>query len=179
MGEVPPELANGKPKVLVWAIGSLEGYARRAELLCATIDFATGSVKPIPVERAQEILRQMKSTEHETSDATVDLERKMEIAEQELLNQFNEVTKTFTSRNAILVEKAKRSVRSHAERRINNNNRRLAESDLNENLRVMFTSSNENTLNGLHAKLDQIDQRAGVRSSLEVIGLAVVHPERT
>ncbi len=178
-GAVPPELANSNPTVLVWAIGSLEGYARRAELLCATIDSATWSVEPIPAERAQQILRHMKTTEHETSDATVDLERHMEIAEQELLNQFNEITKPFTSRNAILVEKAKRSVRSHAERRINNNNRRLVEPDLNENLRVMFTSSNENTRNGLQAKLDQIDQRAGVRSSLEVIGLAVVHPERT
>lgn len=177
VGEVPPKLVNGNPKVLVWAIGSLDGYARRAELLCATIDSATESVETIPVERAQEILRHMKTTGHETSDATVDLERQMEIAEQELLNQFNEVAKTFTSRNAILVEKAKRSVHSHAERTINKNNRRLAEPDLNENLRVMFTSSNENTRNGLQAKLDQIDQRAGVRSSLEVIGLAVVHKE--
>ncbi len=176
-GEVPQELVNGSPKMLIWAIGSLEGYARRAELLCATIDSANGIVKPTPVERAQEILRHMKTTEHETSEATVDLEQQMQIAEQELLNQFNEVTQTFTSRNAILVEKAKRSVRSQAERTINNNNRRLAEHDLNENLRVMFNRSNENTRNGLQAKLDQIDQRAGVKSSIEMIGLAVVHPK--
>ena len=178
-GEVPTELVGGNPMMLVWAIGALDGYARRAELLCATIGSATGSINSIPVERAQRILRAMKATEYRRSDATADLERQMEIAEQELLTQFNKVTKTFSSRNAILVEKAKRSVRSHAERRISNNNRRLAEPDLNENLRIMFNSSNENIRGGKQAKLDEIDQRGGVRSSLEVIGLAVVHPNRT
>ena len=177
IGEVPAGLVSGNPTMLIWAIGSLDGYARRAELMCATIDSATGNVNPIPVERAQEILRAMKTTDFRTSDMTVDLERQTEIAEQELLDQFNEVTKTFSARNNILVEKAKRSVNSHAERRTNNNNRRLSEPDLNENLRVMFNSSNENIRNGMQAKLDQIDQRGGVKSSLEVIGLAVIHPE--
>ena len=70
-------------------------------------DFAYGKVKPIPVERAQEMLRRMKTKEHASSGATVDLELRLEFAEQQLMSQFNEFTKTFSSRNVILVYKAK------------------------------------------------------------------------
>ena len=177
IGEVATELLNGKVTILVWAIGSLTGYARRAEMLCAKVDFETGQVDALPVEEAQEILRAMKELDSGNGVSTIDLEHQLEIAEMDLLEQFNEVTQTFSSRNAILVEKAKRSVRSQAERKIAYFDRRLAEPGLNENLRRMFTSSNANTRNEIQPKLAQIDQRAGVRSSLQVIGLAVVHPK--
>ena len=177
IGKVRADLVGENPMMLIWAIGSVDGYARRAELLCATIEPATENVKHIPVERAQEILRAMRTTEYGANDGTLDLERYVEVAEKELLKQFNEVTKTFSSRNVILVEKAKRSVRSQAGRKLQRNDRRLEEPDLNESLRVMYSSWNENIRNGMQAKLDQIDQRGGVRSSLEVIGFAVVHPK--
>ena len=179
LGEVATELLNGKASILVWAIGSLTGYARRAEMLCAKVDPETGQVDALPVEEAQGILRAMKELDSGNGVATIDVEHQLEIAERELLGQFNEVTQTFNSRNAILVEKAKRSVRSQAERKIAYFDRRLAEPGLNENLRRMFTSSNANTRNEIQPKLAQIEQRGGVRSSLQVIGLAVVHPART
>ena len=40
----------------------------------------------------------------------------------------------------------------------------------------MFTSNNANIRGGMQAKLDELDERSGVRSSLQVIGMAVVHP---
>ena len=49
----------------------------------------------------------MKTKEHASSGATVDLELRLEFAEQQLMSQFNEFTKTFSSRNVILVYKAK------------------------------------------------------------------------
>ena len=72
------------------------------------------------------MLRRMKTKEHASSGATVYLELRLEFAEQQLMTQFNEFTKTFSSRNVILVYKAKRSVHSHAERTKQKNNRRLA-----------------------------------------------------
>ena len=178
VGQAKSELLNGKSMILVWAIGSLTGYARRAMMMCAKVDPETEQVNALPVEEAQGILRSMKASGSNDGANTIDLERLIEIAERELLGQFNDVTKTFNSRNAILVEKAKQSVRSLAERTIASRERRLAEPGLNENLRRMFTSQIVNTRNEIKPKLDQINQRGSVRSSLEIIGLAVVHPER-
>ena len=47
------------PQMLVWAVGSLEGYANQAELLCVSVDCDTEAVKTFPVERAQELVRSM------------------------------------------------------------------------------------------------------------------------
>ena len=49
-----------KPTMLVWAVGSLEGYTNRAELLCTTVECTTGIVSPITVQQAQESLRALK-----------------------------------------------------------------------------------------------------------------------
>ena len=176
IGQVPDEISGLDLMALVWAIGSLEGYARRAELLCAVVDCSTGVVNPIPVERAQEILGAIRPLETGVGVTALDLDNLVDRAEHELLAQFNRVADTFGTRNAILVEKAKRAVSSHAERRIKRNDRRLAEPDLNERLRNMFTSNNANIRGGMQAKLDELDERSGVRSSLQVIGMAVVHP---
>ncbi len=175
-GEVPAEMIDGNPTILVWAIGSLDGYARKADLICATIDATTGTVDPISIEDAQDILRSTTPTGDGLFDAPLDLEHQMKLAERELLTQFNETASSFRSRNAILIEKAERSVRSHAERRMKRYIDRLSEPELSANLRIMFTSAKQNVRNQMQAKLDQIEQRGGVRSSLEVIGLAVVHP---
>ena len=48
-GVVPSETLD-RPTTLVWAIGSLDGYANRVELLCAAVDNATDEVSLITVE---------------------------------------------------------------------------------------------------------------------------------
>ena len=45
-----------------------------------------------------------------------------------------------------------------------------------ERLRNMFMSNDANIRGGMQAQLDEIDERSGVKSSLQVIGMAVVHP---
>ena len=45
--------------VLVWAVGSLQGYTNRVDLLCATVDCEAGTVNPIEVEQAQKLIRAM------------------------------------------------------------------------------------------------------------------------
>ena len=61
LGLVPADMLE-RPTTLVWAIGSLEGYATRAELLCAAVDSATEKVSRITVERAQELLLSMSAS---------------------------------------------------------------------------------------------------------------------
>ena len=39
------------PTVLVWAVGSLQGYTNRVDLLCATVDCEAGTVNPIEVSK--------------------------------------------------------------------------------------------------------------------------------
>ena len=171
---VPSHLVD-TPTMLVWAIGSLEGYTSRAELLCAAVDCVTGKVIPIPIERGQEYLRAM-------TDAADDLSSKFDVdaltmsAEQAMLTEFESVKSAFDSRESILTDKARRAVRSHAESRIARNDRQLSREDLDPRLRTMFNGWNRRLEGETQAKLAEIDRRSGTRTSLEIIGVAVVHP---
>ena len=57
-GVVPPDMLESSA-TLVWAIGSLDGYVTRAELLCASVDNYTLEVSPIAVEHAQNLVQAM------------------------------------------------------------------------------------------------------------------------
>ena len=172
---IPSDLIDA-PTMLVWAIGSLEGYTSRAELLCAAADCATGDVAPIPVERGQELLRAMTEATSVHNATDFDVDALVNNAEQALLTEFDSVKAAFETRENMLTDKAKRAVRSHAERRIARNNKRLSKEDLNPRLRTMFNGWNRRIEGETQAKLTEIDRRSGSRSSLEIIGVAVVHP---
>ena len=73
LGIVPPDMLE-RPTTLVWAIGSLDGYATRAELLCAAIDSATGDVSPITVDSAQKLLLTMSPADDRLSFDSFDVE---------------------------------------------------------------------------------------------------------
>ncbi len=175
---VPQEMLD-TPAVLVWAVGSLEGYTNRAELLCATVDCVTQRVYTFPVERAQALLRKMSAPRDAALDAGVDVEALMAEAEQTLLAQFRDLASTFSARERILTDKARRAVRSHAERQISRNERQLARDDLNPRLQTMYRGWNRRIEAETQSKLDDIDKKSGVRSSLEIIGMAVMYPEPT
>ena len=172
---IPSDLIDA-PTMLVWAIGSLEGYTSRAELLCAAVDCATGDVAPISVERGQECLRAMTEATSAHNAADFDADALVNNAEQALLTEFNSVKAAFDSRENALTDKAKRAVRSHAERRIARNDRQLSKEDLNPRLRTMYNGWNRRIEGETQAKLDEIDRRSGSRSSLEIVGVAVVQP---
>lgn len=177
-GVVPAEMVN-RPTMLVWAIGSLEGYTNRAELLCATVDYETKVVNLISVDRAQELMWVISVSQNgqEEFNTNVDIENLKTQAEQTLLSKFRDLATVFSSRDKLLTDKAKRAVRSHAEHQISRNKRQLSRDDLNVNLRNMYRGWNRRIESETQTKLEEIERRSGVRSSLEIIGVALIHPE--
>ena len=172
---IPSDLVD-HPTVLVWAIGSLEGYTNRAELLCVAVDRETGRVSLVPVERAQELVRAMSAPENESLGNSIDIEALRTQAEQTLLTHFKEIATAFSSRESVLTDKAKQAVRSHAERQIVRNDRLLSREDLNIRLRNMYRGWNRRIEAEAQSKLAEIERKSGVRSYLEVIGMAVMYP---
>ena len=172
---IPSDLIDA-PTMLVWAIGSLEGYTSRAELLCAAADCATGEVAPILVERGQECLRAMTEVSVVPAYGDFDMDALTNAAEQALLSEFNSVKAAFDSRESMLTDKAKRAVRSHAQSRVARNDRRLTKQDLDPRLRTMFNGWNRRIEGETQAKIAEINRRSGSRTSLEIIGVAVVYP---
>ena len=175
LGIVPPDMLE-RPTTLVWAIGSLDGYATRAELLCAAIDSATGEVSPIAVDRAQKLLLIMSPADDGLSSGSFDVEALKTRAEQFLLSEFNDIATVFSERDGLLTEKAERAVRSHARRQLNRNERQLARDDLNVNLRNMYLGWSRRIEGETESKLAEIRRKSGIRSSLEIIGMAVLSP---
>ena len=175
-GVVPSDMLD-MPTMLVWAVGSLDGYASKAELLCAAVDCATGEVSPIPVERAQKLLQATSARPDGLSSDGFDVEVLKTRAEQTLLSEFNGIATAFGARDGLLTEKAKSAVRSHAERQLSRNERQLSRDDLNVNLRNMYRGWNRRIEDETESKLAEIARRSGIRSSLETIGIAVLHPD--
>ena len=174
---VVPSNAVSEPTMLVWAIGSLEGYTNRVELLCAAVDCAEGMAKSIPVEQAQELLRAVSDTAGSALYGGINVEALKAAAEEVLLRQFKGVSDTFVSRDNLLTEKAKQAIQSHAQRQIGRNERHLQSENLNINLRNMYQGWNRRIHDETVSKLAEIDQKGGIRSSLEIIGAAIIHPE--
>lgn len=175
-GTVPPETAD-RAAMLVWAVGSLEGYAGKVELLCASVDCATGEVNPVAIERAQELMKSLSASENGHQAPAVDVEELKAQAEQTLLAQLKSVTDTFAARESILIEKARQAVISHNERQVIKNQRQLAKDDLNPKLKAMYRGWNRRIDEETQAKLAEIECKSRLRSSLEIIGMAVIHPE--
>ena len=176
-GDVPSDMLD-KTLMLVWAIGSLEGYANRAELLCAAIDCVTEEVSPIPFEHAQKLLKAMSTPNDMGLGYGLDLEALKDRVEHALLSEFNNIAKVFTERDRILAEKARSAVRSHSRRQLARNERQLAKDGLNVSLRNMFVGWNRRIESETESKLAEIEMRIGIRSSVEVIGMAVLSPQR-
>ena len=175
LGEVPPDLLD-RPTTLVWAIGSLNGYATRAELLCAAVDSSTGEVSPITIERAQKLLLAMSEPHDGLSADSFDMEALKTRAEQFLMSEFNGVATLFAERDRLLTEKAESAVRSHSKRQLDRNERQLAKDDLNVNLRNMYLGWSRRIEGETESRLAEIRCKSGIRSSLEIIGMAALSP---
>ena len=174
-GILPIDMLD-RPMVLVWAIGSLDGYATRAELMCAAVDLGTEEVSPIKVERAQEMLLAVLESQNEISDR-FDVEGIKTNAERFLMSEFNSVANAFAERDKLLTEKAESAVLSHAKRQLERNERQLAKDNLNVNLRNMYLGWSRRINEETDSKLAEIRRKGGIRSSLEVIGMAVLSPQ--
>lgn len=171
---VVPSYRVDKTTMLVWAVGTIEAYISRAELLCAAVDCDTGIVSPIPVQQAQELLR---AIEPYRQGQSYDLEGLMAQAEQALTGQFDAVADSFKLRNAQLANKATQAVNSLAERRLNWLSRQLTRDDLNANIRNLYRGWSRRVESEVRTKVEDIERRAQVRSAVEIIGVAVVYPE--
>ena len=175
VGVVPPEMASSTMAV-VWAIGTLEGYAGRSELLCASVDVDKGRVVSLPVEQAQRLARAMEAPLDEGSYPLADVESLREQAEQILLRQFKEASESFASRDRMLADKATQAVKSLANRRRQRNDDQLAKPDLDDRLRSLHLGWNRRIEQETAVKLDDIERKSGVRSSFEVIGMMLLFP---
>ena len=175
LGVVPPDMLDS-PTTLVWAMGSLNGYATRAELLCAAVDGSTGEVSPIAVECARKLLLAVSEPDDGLSADSLDVEALKTQAEQFLMSKFNGVATTFAERDRLLTEKAESAVRSHAKRQLSRNERQLARDDLNVNLRNMYLGWSRRVEGETESKLAEIRRKSGIRSSLEIIGMAILSP---
>ena len=174
---VAPSGMVERSTLLVWAVGSLEGYTSRVELLCATVDCASGSARPIAVQQAQEWMRTLTPT-RDGQGGDIDVEQLMTQAEQSLLNQFALLAKTFDSRNDLLTDKARQAVRSHAERKLSRFNRQLSRSDLKNNIRNLYRGWSRRIEAETQSKMEEIERKSQVQSSLEMIGATVICPRR-
>ena len=175
LGALPKAMAK-EMAVLVWAVGRLEGYTNRAEQICAVVDCGTASVSPVSVEQAQAWVRSLSAWQREPY-AKNDVEMLTTQAEQALMAQFKDVTRTFKTRNDLLGHKAKQAVQSHAERKIHRLQQRLAsQADLKNNIRNLYQGWIRRIEAESQAKMDEIEKKSQVRSSLQIIGAAVVHP---
>ncbi len=178
VGLVPASVVDDST-ALVWAVGSLEGYTNRAELLCATVDCATRSVNPIAVYQAQEWMRALSPPQRGRREIDTGIEELMTRAEQTLLSQFARLAGTFNSRNDLLTNKARQAVRSHAQRKLSWLDRQLSRDDLKDNIGNLYRGWSRRIEAETQTKMDEIDQKSRVRSSLQIIGVAVIHPEDT
>ena len=174
---VVPSAVLGTTTLVVWALGSLAGYANRVELLCAEVDCLTGEVNPVEIERAQELLQVMTTHPEEESRNDPDIEVLKGRAEEVLLSEFSRIARVFGNRDGLLAEKARSAVLSHAERQVTRNDRQLSRDDLNVRLRNMYLGWNRRIAAETDSRLAEIERRSGVRSSLQVIGLALLYPD--
>ena len=174
-GLVPSDMLD-RPTMVVWAVESLQGYANRAELLCAAVDCATGMVDPIPVDRVQALVRSVRPPGNGHVNIGLDIEALKARAEQSLQDQFKSTATAFRLRNELLTDKARRAVRSHANRQLSRNERQLSRGDLDARLRNMYSGWNRRINEETQSKLDEIERKSAVRSSLEIIGMAAVYP---
>lgn len=173
---VLPMAMTAKPTMLVWAIGSLEGYTNRAELFCAAVDCDTGSVGSIPVREAHEWMRALAPPQDLPPDLGSDAEVLRAKAEQTLLSQFERLAKTFNSKNDALTKKARQAVKSLAEGKLARSRRQLSRNDIPPSIRNLHLGWIRNIEADTQSKLDEIERKSEVRSSLQVIGVAVIHP---
>ena len=174
---VPPNVLCN-PTAIVWAVGSLEGYTNRVELLCVAVDLVLEEVSLITVERAQELMRVMADFEESEIDDSIDLDSIKSKAEHLLISEFAEIADTFRLRDRLLTNKAKQAVQSHAHRQTERNERQLSNDNLNARLRTMYLGWNRRIQEEEQSKIMDIERRSGVRSSLEVIGMALVYPRK-
>ena len=157
--------------MLVWAIGSLEGYTNRVELLCVEVDCVEEVANPIPVERAQGLLRVVSGAPSGSFDGGINIAALKTVAEGSADAAVQGYPPMFFgSRDNLLTEKARQAVHSHAQRQISRNDRQLQKEDLNVNLRNMYLGWNRRIHDETASKLAEVDQKSGVRSSLEIIG---------
>ena len=173
LAEVSNNMVDG-PTMLVWAIGSLEGYTSRAELLCAAVDCASGSVGPISVQYAQDLLRVFKPNRQ---GQAYDLDQLVIHAERSLLEQFSILADTFKLRNNLLAEKARHALDSHSKRKLSRIERQLSRRDLKPNIRNLYSGWSRRIESETQSKMEEIERRTQLMSALEIIGFAVMYPE--
>ena len=176
LGVVPKNLLD-RPTTIVWAIGALSGYATKAELLCIAVDSSTEEVSPIAVEYAQKLLLSMSDPSDGLSSDRIDVEAVKTRAEHVLLSEFSSVAAIFGERNRLLIEKAENAVRSHSQRQTSRNELLLKKGNLNTSLRKMYLGWNRRLKDETESRLAEIRRKGGIRSSLEIIGMAVLSPQ--
>ena len=176
VGVVPKDLLD-RPTTIVWAIGTLSGYATKAELLCTAVDSTTEEVSPITVEHAQELLLSMSDHPDGLSSNPIDVEALKARAEHVLLSEFSGVASVFGERDRLLTEKAESAVHSYTKRLITRNKRQLEKGNLNTSLKKMYLGWNRRLKDETESRLAEIRRKGGIRSSLEIIGMAVLSPQ--
>ena len=167
-----------RPTMVVWAIASFEGYTNRAEALCASVSCSTGQAQIIPAEDAQQYLNAMSSPADQSQDTGIDVHHLKDQAEQILWSRFGKIYEILKTRDRLLVDKAKRAVKSLAQSQIERNNLQLSNPGLDPKLRRLYEGWNRNTEAETRSKLADIEQKGDARPSLEIVGMAVLQPER-
>jgi len=128
------------------------------------------------VEQAQELMALLVPVSQDSRFEELELESLMRKAERTLLAQFGELTAGFNARNTVLSQKAKHAVVSHSERKLNWLRRQLSRNDLKDNIRNLYRGWSQRIEAETRSKLEEIEQKSAVKSSLQVIGLVLLLP---
>lgn len=165
------------PTLLVWAIGSLEGYTQRAELLCTTVDCESGQANSISAEVAQELVAALAPNLDGAGGNSFEKEGIMLKGERSLLSQFEDLTESFSTRNNLLRDKAIHAVTTFADRKVSWLDQQLARTGLKNNIRNLYSGWRERLESETKTKIEEIEHKSAVRSSLQVIGVVEIIPD--
>lgn len=146
--------------------------------MCVAVDSSSEEVSPVPIEYAQKLLLAMSEPHDGLSVDSLEVDALKTRAEQFLMSKFNGVATAFAARDTLLTDKAESAVLSHAKRQLSRNQRQLARDDLNANLRSMYLGWNRRIEDESESKVAEIRRKSGIRSSLEIIGMAVLSPRK-
>lgn len=173
--------------VLIWAIATLHGYASRSEVICMRVDPSTWKASHLPLGQAQQLAKVMTTPPDDDQQRSVashstlqrpaaDVQRAQTEAERTLWQHFNAVYESFAARDRVLVDKAKQAVRSHAERQQRRNSEQLDNPNLDIRLKKLYSGWNRRIAREVETKIRDIARRSDMRSSLEIIGIALLTP---
>jgi superfamily II DNA or RNA helicase len=163
-------------KLIVWAVGTSEGYVSRVGLYCAEVDVDSREVISNEPDETNQLLEKLLG---DSSNLELDLEELasvVESGEKYLLELFQKDGLEFQFRNEQLTDKAVMAVRSYPERKLPWLRGQADRREYPASIQNMYRGWADNLEKEAEANLKKLEAKRNVMSSLELIGAVLVEP---